>query len=257
MAMVFLEELEIFIHSVLHWVYCFLGFSFFFFVFGLKEIVVFGKTYFVPLPTANSFSVQIFNVIRHNVLPSNVQLIATNPMNAFASQVLFSLLLGLFITAPLLVYKIVVYLYPALLPREKRLVVWSLIPLILLFFSGSLFSYFFLIPTTFTVLYPFATVMGAASFFSLNEFIYYVFGLIVGVGMVFLLPLLMILLSYLRIIDAEFWRSTWRHALLFFLILSAIITPDGTGVTMTMLFLPLVALYFGGYFFASRLSGSS
>jgi len=103
------------------------------------------------------------------------------------------------------------------------------------------------------VLYPFATTLGAVPFFGIDEFIYYVFGLMVAVGVMFLLPIFMVLLSYIGLVEPAFWKSKWRYALLFFLVLSAIITPDGTGVTMIMLFLPLVALYLFGYFFANKL----
>lgn len=254
--MTLLEELKIFIRSILHWIYFWAGFSFLFFVFGLKEVTIFGKSYFLPLPTPDSFSVQVFNKIRHDLLPSGVQLLVTNPMSAFVSQISLSILLGFLSTIPLFLYKIILYVEPALLPHERKAVLWSLLPLVFLFFSGCLFSYLFLIPATFDVLYPYAVSINAAPFFSIDEFIYYVFGLMIAIGLMFLLPLFMILLSVLGIIGADFWKRKWRFAFLLFLILSAIITPDGTGITMIMLFLPLIALYFAGYVFANRLSKS-
>ncbi len=252
--MTLLEELKIFAKNILHWLYAFAAFSLFFFIFGLKEMAIFGRNYFLPLPTPNSFSAQIFNKIRYDLLPPDVQLVVTNPMSAFVSQMLLSLLLGFLFTLPFFLYKIIIYIQPALLPQEKKAVLLSLLPFVFLFFSGCLFSYYFLVPATFKVLYPYATSIGAMPFFSIDEFIYYVFGLMMAVGLMFLLPLFMILLSVMRIIEPEFWRNKWRHALLFFLVLSAIITPDGTGITMVMLFLPLMALYFTGYVFANKLS---
>lgn len=249
-----IKELKIFIKHILYWIFPFLGFSFFFFLFGFKKIVIFGNDYFLLLPTANSFSVQAFNKIRQDLLPPGVQLLATNPMSAFASQILLSMLLSFLLTSPLLIYKIIMYLRPALLLPERKAVLWSLLPLVFLFFSGSAFSYFFLIPTTFEILYPYATSIGAAPFFAIDEFVYYVFGLMIAVGLMFLLPVFMVLLSSLGIIEAKFWKNKWQHACLFFLISSAIITPDGTGVTMLMLFLPLMTLYLMGYVFARKLN---
>lgn len=247
-----LKELHIFIESILYWICSFIVASFFFFIFGIEKTILWGKSYYLPLPSENSFSVQIFNKISHDLLPSGVELIATNPMSGFVAQMYLSLLLGFLFTIPYFIYKMVAYLHPALLPREKRAVFWSLFPFVILFFSGCLFSYLYLIPATFRILYPFATVMGVTPFFSLDEFIQYVLGICVAVGLMFLLPLFMILLSFLNIIKAEFWIQKWRFALLFFLALSAIITPDGTGITMVMLFVPLVALYFAGCFFAKK-----
>lgn len=252
--MAFLKEFNIFIKGIFYWICSFVGASFFLFVFGLEKVVIFGKALFLPLPSENSFSVQIFSRIRLDLLPDGVELVVTNPLDALIAQVLLSILLGFFLTIPLFLYRLVLYLEPALLPREKKVVLWSLFPFVFLFVSGSMFSYYFLIPATFKILYPYATIIGVVPYFSVNEFIQYIFGLMIGVGIMFLLPLFMIVLSYLRIISAEFWINKWRFALIFFLILCAIITPDGTAISMVILFVPLVGLYFIGCFFARKCS---
>src|SRR5690349_17658421 len=171
--MTFLAEFKIFIKNILHWIYFFVASSFFFFTFGLKDIAILGKNVFLPLPSIDAFAllfgrefnfsfvsdhsltIQVFNRITHDLLPANVQLIATNPMSAFTSQVYLSVLLGFLITIPYLIYKMIIYLNPALLPREKKLVAWSLLAFIVLFVSGCMFSYIFIIPETFKILYPF------------------------------------------------------------------------------------------------------
>jgi len=252
--MTLLEELRIFGKSILHWFYSLVFLSFFFFIFGLKEVVVFGKNYLLPIPTPDSFSVQIFNIIRYDLLPADVELLVTNPMSAFTSQIVFSILLAFLSVLPFFIYKVILYIQPALLPNERKAVLWSLLPFVILFFSGCAFSYFFIIPSTFKVLYPYAGSLHAVPFFSIDEFTYYIFSLMIAVGLMFLLPLFMAILSAIGIIKADFWKSKWRHASLFFLVFSAIITPDGTGVTMLMLFVPLLVLYFMGYIFAKRLS---
>ena len=249
----FLKELKIFAKHIFYWIISFAGFSIFFFGFGLKKIVIFGQEVFLFLPSENSFTAQAFNMIRADLLPPDVKLLATNPMSAFVAQILLSMLLSFLLTTPFFIYKIILYLRPALFPHERRAVILSVLPLTLLFLSGSAYSYFFLIPTTFKMLYPYTTNIGAAAYFSINEFIHYVFGLMLYVGLVFLLPVFMVLLSWLGIIRAEFWKNKWRFALLLFLIGSAMITPDGTGVTMAMLFLPLMILYLAGYALAHKL----
>ncbi len=269
----FLAEFKIFVSNILYWIYFFVGFSLFFFIFGSKDVMIFGRSLYLPLPSENSFSllfgrslylpllsensfsVQVFNRIRENLLPPNVQLIVTSPTSAFSSQISLSLLLGFLLTTPLLIYKIITYLNPALLPREKKVVLWSLPLFILLFFSGCAFSYFLLIPETFKILYPFATSMGVVPFFAMDKFIQYVFGLMIGVGLMFLLPLFVILLSFLGIIKADFWIKKWRFAVMFFLILSAIITPDV--IAMIALFIPLIGIYFAGCFFAKKFSAGA
>ena len=242
----FFKEFKEFIKSILFWVYLLIGFSFFFFLFGLKEIELFGRNLFLPLPTLHSFSVQIFGIIQQDLLPAGVQLIVTNPLSAFLAQILISLLLAFILTTPVFLYKIIGYLSPALFEKEKKAIIRVLFPSAFLFLLGCFFAYLILIPLTFRVLYPYTTVIGAIPFFSVNEFITLVFGLMMAVGIMFLLPVFMVFLSSLGIVKPDFWKNNWRYAILIFLIFSSIITPDGTGITMIMLSAPFTGLYFLG-----------
>lgn len=242
----FFRELKELIKSILSWLCLLVGFAFFLFLFGLKEVEVLGRNIFLPVPTLYSFSSQVFAIIRQDLLPPGVELIVTNPLSAFLAQVTLSLLLAFILTLPYFLYKIIKYLSPALFEKEKKAVIWILLPSALLFFAGCVFAYFLLIPATFRVLYPFATAIGAVPLFSVPEFITLVFGIMVAVGVMFLLPVFMLFLSRLGVVAPDFWKNNWRYALLILLIFSAIITPDGTGISMAILSTPLVGLYFLG-----------
>lgn len=244
--MTLFQELKEFIKAISHSLYAFLGFSIFFFSFGLKKVVLFGASYLVPLPSSNTFAVFIFNRIEHDLLPQGVHLVVTSPLSGFISQVVLSLLLALVPTFPFFLYKMIQYLSPALFEHEKKAVMKFLVPLVALFIAGALFAYFVIIPLTFKLLFPYATSIGATPFFGVDEFINSVVSLMVATGVMFLLPLCMILLSFIGLVDGDFWKTKRRYALLFFLIFSAIITPDGTGVTMVLLFVPLALLYEAG-----------
>lgn len=251
--MTLLAEFKAFAKHILYWIYALIASSFFFFIFGLSPVTILGRIYYMPVPSDISFAISAFNKIRYDLLPPDVQLVVMNPMSAFLSQIIVSLFLAFLLTMPFFIHRIILYIQPALLPREEKAVLWSLLPFVFLFFAGAAFSYFLLIPATFRILYPYASLIGATSLFVVDDFLYYVFGLMTAVGLMFLLPLFMMLLSAIHIVKPEFWKAKWRHAILFFLILSAIITPDGTGVTMMILFLPLALLYSAGYIFAKRL----
>lgn len=250
--MTLLDELKKFIKNILYWIYSLLGFSILFFSFGLKNVVMFGKNFILPLPSEPSFVVLIFNKTQRDLLPPGVHLIVTNFLSAFAAQVMLALLLAFIITFPFLLYRICKYIFPALLTNEKRAILKAIVPSSLLFFIGCVFAYDLIIPMTFKILFPFATAIQATSFFSVDEFIGSIVSLMFSVGIMFLLPLFMILLSFFGIVDGDFWRSKWRHMILFFTILTAIITPDGTGITMLMLLIPLVGLYSIGCLFTAK-----
>ena len=225
--MILLKELKKFIKSILSWIYLLVGFSFLFFLF----------------PPGRSFSLLFFDRIKSDLLPRGVELIATNPMSAFLAQMVIAFVLAFIVISPFFIYGIIKYLSPALYKKEKGVLLKLVIPSAFLFVGGSIFSYFFIIPPSFEILYSFTTAMGALPFFTVGEFVYSVLGLILAVGIMFLLPVFMGILSRLGIFPPGFWKNNWRYAFLVFLIFSAIITPDGTGITMTILAIPLVGLY--------------
>ena len=106
-----------------------------------------------------------------------------------------------------------------------------------------MFAYAFVIPPTFKALYAYTAVTGVTSLFSMETFVSSVVTFMMITGVLFLLPVFMILLSFLGIIPPPFWWEHWRYAQVAFLVFSAIITLDGSGVSMVLLSLPLSGLY--------------
>jgi sec-independent protein translocase protein TatC len=215
-------------------------------IFFILSAVVFS------FPVGYSYTVIVFNILQDSLLPEGVSLVVTNYLSAFVAQVVLSMLISFVVTFPIFLFNILRYLTPALRAHEKNLLLKAVIPSSLLFFCGCLFSYFFIIPFSFNILFSYASVISAQKFFDASQFISSVFSLMFAVGIMFLLPVFMVLLSFFRIVNRQFWLDKWRHTVLFFLIFSAIITPDGTGVTMIMLFVPLLFLYGLGYFFSKK-----
>lgn len=251
--MTLLQELKIFIKNIAPWIYSLIGFSIFFSVFGLHRVVIYGRNFFLPVLSDNSFSVQVFKMLERDFVPSGVQLIVTNPWSGFIAQLEIVLILAFIITFPFLLYKIIKYLSPALFEHEKKAILKSVALFTVLFLSGCFFAYYFMIPLTFRFMYPFASSLGVLTFFSLEAFMAWVIAILITTGVVFLLPIFMFVLSYLGFVSPEFWRKKWRFSFLCLMIFSAIITPDQTGVTMILLFVPLAGLYMVGSLLSRRL----
>src|SRR4051812_16744567 len=89
-----IEELKIFLKSILSWLI----------TFGVLSVI------FFSYPVHKSVSVIVFERVRHDLLPDNVQLVTTNPMGAFTAQIMLSLLLGFLATTPYFLYKLTQYL---------------------------------------------------------------------------------------------------------------------------------------------------
>lgn len=218
--------------------------------FVLIFLAVFSFLLFYGSPT---LSAKIFLSVKNFLVPGNVPIISLDPVTSFFAPILFSFLAAFLISFPFGMYLIIKFLWPALRSGERKIVlVFSVLSLIL-FYLGCALAYFVIIPQTFKILYSFAAPMEVESYFSLNNFILSVFFVTVSTGLAFLLPVFMVLSSRIGLISGNFWMSRLRGAILFVVIFSAIVTPDGSGITMIFLAVPLIVLYLGGAFLAASI----
>lgn len=118
-----------------------------------------------------------------------------------------------------------------------------ILPMSLLFIFGVVFSYLLVIPLTLNFLYKYGESIGAETFLTVDGFITFVLQFILGFGIAFQLPVLMYALSLSGLTDSKFWQKNFRYAIIIIIIFGAVITPDGSGITMWFIALPMIALY--------------
>jgi sec-independent protein translocase protein TatC len=190
--------------------------------------------------------------IRDDFLPPGVSLVARTPLDPFLAQAVIAAELALLLTAPLAAWELWHWLSPALYRRERRLLAGFLISSFALVALGAAFTYSFVLPALFRGLYGFLPP-GVEPLFDLRAVADMVAGMLFFSSIVFLLPVAMAMLSGIGLVRPRFWLTYARHAILLGLIVSAIITPDGTGITMMLLALPIAGLYALGYLGARAL----
>jgi sec-independent protein translocase protein TatC len=158
-----------------------------------------------------------------------------------------SLLCGVILAFPVIVYELLMFVLPGLKRNEKRLVVWS-IPMITIFFLGGVaFSYLVLLPTTLPFLTDF---LGVETNPRLSNYISFVTNLIFWVGVSFELPLFVYLLARFGAVTPRILLKYWRQAIVVIAIVAAVITPTVDPVNMSLMMLPLIVLYFISILFA-------
>jgi len=116
-------------------------------------------------------------------------------------------------------------------------------PMFVLFIFGVVFSYVLVIPLTLDFLYKYGESIGAETLLTVNDFIAFVMQFILAFGIAFQLPVLMYALSLSGLTDSKFWQRNFRYAIIIITVFGAIITPDGTGITMWFIALPMIGLY--------------
>jgi sec-independent protein translocase protein TatC len=155
-------------------------------------------------------------------------------------------MLGFCFSLPITSYNLAKFFSPALYPNEKKLIVKISLSIIPLFLVGCLFAYFLFIPLTIKLLYYYIFSLEIVPFIDLNFFINFILLFTVIMGIVFLTPVIMYGLSKLGIISKESWKGYFRWVFLGSIIVGAIITPDGSGITQLLFAGTFMGLYLLG-----------
>jgi sec-independent protein translocase protein TatC len=211
------------------------------------------NTFYIPFIDPNPFNniaIQLTSFMKDSLLPEGVQLIQTAPGQAFFAQIYVAGLIGIIISIPLLIRELYQFILPAIEEKEKKRINLEkmLIPTLGLFIIGIIFSYLLVIPFTLDFLYKYGESIGVETFLNINDFITFVLQFLIGFGISFELPLLMYIISLSNIIDYDFWRKNFRYSIIIIVVFGAIITPDGSGVTMWLIAGPMILLYLIGIF---------
>ncbi len=217
-------------------------------VFGIQLITINDFSFYFIYPAVyNNIASQITLFLSNNLLPEGVKLIQTAPGQSLFEQIHVSFLLGITGSIPLIVKEIFGFVGPAISRKTKTIAIFRFVfPITVLFILGILFSFLIAIPIILTFLYQYGQSLGILSFLSINEFVSFVLQFFIAFGMSFQLPLIMYVISLTGLIDNRFWIKNFRYALIFIVIFGALITPDGSGLTMWFISIPMMLLYLLG-----------
>lgn len=240
------------------------------------------KLYYPYPDPLDNIALQLTSFMKDTLLPSEVKFIQTAPGQVFFAQVYISLLIGLICSLPIVIREIFGFISPAFVQIKRKgesgddgddgdddvqnninnnlkqakkgharsssslskiKIIKIALPVFLLFIFGVVFSYLLVIPFTLNFLYSYGESIGAETFLTVNDFITFVLQFVLGFGIAFQLPIIMYLLSLSGLTDSKFWQKNFRYAIIIITIFGAVITPDGSGVTMWFVALPMIALY--------------
>lgn len=215
--------------------------------FDLRPIDYGGVALAYPYPDPiYNVSARLMLYMQITLLPDNVTLVQTAPGQAFFAQVYVSILVGVIGSMPVLVKEVAGFISPAISPSMRKSISYVVIPAIALFVTGVFFSYYVVVPFVLNFLYQYGEAVGAVPLFNINDFVSFVLQFLLGFGISFELPILMYGISLTGAVSPYFWRNNIRYAIIILVVFGALITPDGSGITMWFITLPMIALYGAG-----------
>ena len=153
-----------------------------------------------------------------------------------------SLMGGLVLALPIILYQIVMFVAPGLTPREKRYLVALLPGAMISFVTGATFGYYVLLPPALNFLLTFGSDI-ATPMIRIGNYINLVVTLLFWLGVSFQTPLVMFFLSKIGVITPWTLARQRRFAVVVAFILGALITPTFDPVNQSLVAVPIILLY--------------
>ena len=161
---------------------------------------------------------------------------------------------GFIVAFPYVFWEFWRFVKPALSPKERKKTRGVIIWVSLLFFTGVLFGYYILTP--FMINFYFSYTLSPL-IVNLPDFSDYIENLIyttVGIGVLFQMPLLVMVLARIGIVTGKFLKKYRRHAFVLIVIAAAIITPSTDPFSLIIVTIPLYLLFEASVIIASRIN---
>lgn len=172
----------------------------------------------------------------------NGKLSVFDPLTPFFFELKLAIILGILLAFPIILYQLWSFLSPALERRERRIIIPALYMGLVLFMIGVALAYFAALPISLKFLYGFQTDT-ADWLIGMNEYLSFVIRLLLSFGLIFELPVVIMILASLGLVTPQFLREKRRHAIVIATVVAAMLSPgDAMTVTFLMMF-PLIILY--------------
>src|SRR5574337_1785687 len=157
-----------------------------------------------------------------------------------------SLVVGLVLASPIILWQVWAFVAPALYAREKRVIVPALFAGLGLFLFGAVMGWHFVLPQSLRVLFSFQTA-ALAPIITYDAYFDFIVQVMIALGVSFELPLAILILAWLGIATPARLNSFRRFAIVIACFLGAVLSPGTDVLTMIMFTIPLLVLYEVGF----------
>jgi sec-independent protein translocase protein TatC len=167
----------------------------------------------------------------------------TDISSAFDLRLQIAFTVGVVISSPFWLYQIWAFLMPGLKRKEKQYAVGFVLSAVPLFLLGCLAGWL-VMPHMVVLLTGFAP-QDTTALISARTYYDFVLKLVLAIGIAFVLPVFLVLLNFAGVLTAKAILKSWRIAILAITLFTAIATPAADVMSMFLLAIPMVLLYFG------------
>ena len=173
----------------------------------------------------------------------DINLYVIEMTEGFSSSMRVALMSGLVLAMPVIIYQFLMFVVPAL-TRAERKAIYTIIPVITLMFAGGItFGYFYLIPPAARFLLEFSEIVDAVPQIRISDYINFITRLLIGIGILFELPVVTSFLARMGIITSKWLASRRKIMILFSFVVAAILTPTPDAVNQSIVAGTMIVLY--------------
>jgi sec-independent protein translocase protein TatC len=170
------------------------------------------------------------------------RLLFTSPLAPIRFALQVGLYAGIFLAAPVIFWQVWLFVAPGLYRHERRFVLPFVLSSSGLFLLGAYFAHRVVLPLTLTFLLTFGREF-FQPIITINEYFSLWLTLVLWMGVIFEMPVLVFILSWIGVVTPGFLLHYFRHAVLAIVILAAVITPTTDAFTMAVFAAPMIGLY--------------
>jgi sec-independent protein translocase protein TatC len=172
----------------------------------------------------------------------------TAPSEAFMVRTKMSFVLGGMTAVPYVGYRVWRFVSPGLFTKERGRIIGVTVASAVLFYVGVAFSYFLVVPAIIQFMLGYATER-VQPLITISAYFDTVSRLCLAFGLVFQLPIVILLLSAMGLVSPRTFLRQWRYAIVIIFTAAAIFTPPDPA-SQVLMAVPLCVLYIGSAFFA-------
>jgi sec-independent protein translocase protein TatC len=193
------------------------------------------------------FSERIYGVMQRPIMDAlarnnlAAKLVYVNPTEPFNLYLKVGMMAGLFVASPFVLYQLWCFISPGLYRNEKRYVLPFMVSTIALFLAGGYFGYKVVLPQALVFLIGYGKDF--QPMITLTEYSSLFLTIIVGLGIIFEMPILVFFLSLMGIVSAGWMWHNIRYSILGIFVVAAIVSPTPDILNMCIFAAPMVGLY--------------
>jgi sec-independent protein translocase protein TatC len=161
---------------------------------------------------------------------------------------------GFILAFPYVFWEFWKFVRPALSQNERKKTKGVIFWVSLLFFTGVAFGYFILTPFMVNFYFNYKLSPQIEIMPSFSDYLENLVYTTVGIGVLFQMPLLVMVLARIGIVTGKFLKKYRRHAFIIILIAAAIITPSTDPFSLTIVTIPLYLLFEASIIIATRIN---